>query len=69
MTLDPTKAILYIQGNTVRYKQGGYDGVIKNFNPKPISAIFQGMNVIVTLENSQILLIEGPGYNYEKRIK
>lgn len=69
MAVDPTKAVLFIEGKQVRYKQGGMNGVIKSFNVKPISAVFQGIDVIVTLENGQIRRIKGPNYNMDEHVK
>jgi hypothetical protein len=68
MAVDPSKAVLFIEGNQVRYKQGGYNGIIKSFNSKPISAVFQGIDVIVTLENGQIRRIEGPSYSLDRSV-
>ena len=68
MAVDPTKAVLFIDGKQVRYKQGGMNGIIKSFNSKPVSAVFQGIDVIVTLENGQVRRIEGPGYNVDRSV-
>lgn len=69
MAVDPTKAVLFIEGKQVRYKQSGTNGVIKAFNVKPTSAVFQGIDVIVNLENGQIRRIKGPGYNMDESVR
>ena len=69
MAIDPTKDVLYIKGNEVRYKQRGFDGSIKRFNVKPVQAVFQGIDIIVTLEDGHIRRIKGPGYNVDESIK
>lgn len=68
MGVDPTKAVLFIEGKQVRYKQGGMNGVIKSFNFKPVSAVFQGIDVIVTLENGWVRRIVGPSYSMDKSV-
>ncbi len=68
MALDPNKAVLFIEGKQVRYKQGGIDGVIQSFSPKPISAVFQGINIIVTLEDGKKRCLEGPSYNCDRSL-
>lgn len=69
MAIDVKKAVLFIERNQVRYKQGGMNGFIKAFNSKPISAYFQGIDVIVTLENGQIRIIKGPHYTMDESVK
>ena len=69
MAVDPKKAVLFIEGTQVRYKQGGMNGIIKAFDLKPVSAVFQGIDVIVNLENGKIRRIKGPGYNMDEHIK
>ena len=68
MGVDPSKAVLFIERNQVRYKQGGFNGVIKSFNFKPVSAVFQGIDVIVTLENGWVRRIVGPSYSMDKSV-
>ena len=69
MAIDTTKAILFIERNQVRYKEGGMNGVIKSFNVRPVQAIFQGVDVIVTLEDGHIRRIKGPDYNMDESVK
>lgn len=69
MAVDPTKAILFIEGKQVRYKEGGMNGIIKSFNVKPVQAVFQGIDVIVTLEDGHIRRIKGPNYNMDEHVK
>ena len=69
MAVDPSEAILFIEGNQVRYKQGGINGIIKSFDVKPVQAVFQGIDVIVTLEDGHIRRIKGPNYNMDEYIK
>ena len=64
MELDPSKAVLFIERDTVRYIQDGMNGVVRYFPPnevKPISASFQGNNIIVNLEDGDILRFNGLG--------
>tara|TARA_B110000208_G_scaffold157689_1_gene191514 strand:+ start:305 stop:511 length:207 start_codon:yes stop_codon:yes gene_type:complete len=68
MGVDPTKAVLFIDGKQVRYKQGSMNGVIKSFNFKPVSAVFQGIDVIVTLDNGWVRRIVGPSYNMDMSV-
>lgn len=44
------------------------NGVIKSFNFKPVSAVFQGIDVIVTLENGWVRRIVGPSYNEDQSV-
>ena len=69
MAVDPSKAVLFIEGKQVRYKQGGMNGIIKSFNVKPVQAVFQGIDVIVNLENGHIRRIKGPSYNVDESVK
>lgn len=69
MAIDVKKAVLFIEGKQVRYKQGGTNGMIKSFNVKPTNAVFQGIDVIVTLENGQIRKIKGPSYSVDEAVK
>lgn len=69
MSIDPKKAILYIQGNAVRYKQGGTDGSIKRFNSNPKTASFQGKDIIVHLENGKFIRIIGPSFSNEEPVR
>ena len=69
MAVDPTKAVILIEGKQVRYKQGGINGIIKSFNVKPIQAVFQGIDVIVTLEDGHIRRVKGPNYNMVELVK
>lgn len=69
MAIDPTKDVLYIKGNEVRYKQRGFDGSIRRFRVNPVQAVFQGIDVIVTLEDGHIRRIKGPGYNVDESVK
>jgi hypothetical protein len=69
MAVDPTKAVLFIERNQVRYKQGGMNGIIKSYSHpswKPVSAVFQGIDVIITFESGKVRRIVGPGYNVEE---
>jgi hypothetical protein len=69
MAIDPTKAVLYIKGKEVRYNQSGFGGCIKSFRVNPVQAVFQGIDVIVTLEDGHIRRIKGPGYNVDESVK
>ena len=69
MAVDPTKAALFIEGHQVRYKEGGMNGVIKAFDTKPVSASFQGTDVIVTLEDGRIRRITGMNYSIDEFVK
>ncbi len=69
MSIDPKKAILFIEGNQVRYKEGGMNGVVKTFNMKPVQAVFQGTDIIVTLENGSIRKLSAPLYNYDQQVR
>ena len=69
MAVDPSKAVLFIEGKQVRYKQGGTNGIIKLFNVKPVQAVFQGIDVIVTLEDGHIRRIKGPNYSVDECVK
>lgn len=69
MAVDPKKAVLFIEGKQVRYKQGGMNGMIKSFGVKPTNAIFQGIDVIVTLENGQVRKLRGPSYSVDEAAK
>jgi len=66
MSVDPNKAILFIEGREVRYRQGSMNGVIKSFMARPVAAVFQGIDVIVTFQDGSMRRIRGPRYNMDE---